>query len=181
MKNDWLVTEIALLREKYATAPSCAELMALFPRHTPGSVRRMGRLLGLERPRAGVTKFRPGRDRLMKLLEAEGMLTTQEIGERLGITHGGAQELKRMYRSELRIAGWKPPVHMGKWAPKWGIANGMPDAPRPFQPKGTKAGRKSKNPFSVALGSVAAPSGTRGRVIKQDMVIHLHDDEEIAA
>lgn len=157
MKNDWLMTEIALLQANYASAPSCAELMAMFPRHTPGSVRRMGRSLGLERPRAGVTKFRPGRDRLMKLLEAEGMLTTQEIGERLGITSRGAMELKRMYRRDLRIAGWKPPVHMGKWAPKWGIANGMPDAPKPFSPKGTKAGRKSKNPFAVASGLVEAP------------------------
>ncbi|WP_342704254.1 hypothetical protein OHZ10_08060 [Burkholderia arboris] len=158
MKNDWKTTEIALLRECYATAPSCAELMAMFPRHTPGSVRRMGRQLGLERPRAGVVKFRPGRDRLLKLLDAEGMLTTQEIGERLGISHGGAQELKRMYRTELRVAGWKPPAHMGKWAPKWGIANGMPDALKPFTPKGTKAGRRSKNPFAVASGLIDAPT-----------------------
>jgi len=176
MKNDWLTTEIALLRERYATVPSHAELMALFPRHTPNSVHRMARSEGLSRPRAGVVKFRPGRERLLTLLERDGPLTAKQIGERLGICHGAVENLKRSYRLDLRIAGWEPPPGPGKWAPKWGVANGMRDAVPPFAPKDKKVGRKMANPFLVAAGAVVAPSAPTGRVIK-----HLYDDELEAA
>lgn len=172
MKNHWLTTEIALLRDRYATVKSCAELMGLFPRHTSGSVHRMARIAGLSRPRAGVVKFRPGLDRLLRLLEQDGPMTTKEMGERLGISQGGAENIKRQYRDRLRIAGWEPPAHMGKWAPKWGIANGLPDARKPFSPKGTKTGRKRHvNPFAAASGLVAVPTGQAGRVFKQSMDI----------
>lgn len=146
--------------------------MALFPRHTPGSVRRTARNEGLSRPRAGVVKFRPGLDRLLKLLESAGPLTTRQLGERLGITQGGAEELKRLYRTSLRIAGWNPPVHGGKWAPRWSVANGLPDAPKPFQPRNARSLRKPTNPFSVAAGTVKPPTAkSAGRIYAQDMDI----------
>lgn len=170
IKNDWLTTEIALLRERYASTPSHAELMALFPRHTPNSVHRMARLEGLSRPRAGVVKFRPGRERLMKLLEQEGPLTAKRIGERLGICHGAVENLKRAYRIDLRIAGWEPPPRAGKWAPKWGIANGLPDAFPPFLPKDAKVGRKMANPFATAAGLVQPIlTASTGRIFQQPM------------
>lgn len=170
MRNDWLMPEIALLHEHYATASSCAELMAHFPRHTPNSVRRMAQHEGLSRPRAGVVKFRPGRDRLLKLLEQESPLTSEELAARLGITFRGAQNITREYRADLRIAGWVPPPYKGKWAAKWAVANGLPDAPKPFVPKGTKSGgSRWANPFAVAAGRVEVPAGTRGRVYQQDM------------
>jgi hypothetical protein len=178
VKNDWLTTEITLLRDQYATASSCAELMALFPRHTPASVRRTARIEGLSRPLAGVVKVRPGLDRMLKLLETEIALTSREIGKRLGIKYRAVENLKSLYRDEFRIAGWEPPPGAGKWAPKWGIANGMPDLPKPFASKGQKVGRKMVNPFATASGQVSAPAGTKGRVYKQDMVIHLHDELE---
>lgn len=59
MKNHWLTTEIALLRDSYATVKSCSELMGLFPRHTSGSVHRMARIAGLSRPRAASLNFDP--------------------------------------------------------------------------------------------------------------------------
>ncbi|MFM0630746.1 helix-turn-helix domain-containing protein [Paraburkholderia xenovorans] len=179
MKNDWLITEIALLRESYATAASCAELMALFPRHTPGSVRRTARMEGLSRPLAGVVKFRPGLDRVLKLLESAGPMTSREIGERLGIQYRAVENLKQMYRASFRVAGWEPPPGAGKWAPKWGLANGMPDIPKPFSPKRKKIGRKMANPFAIASGQVSAPAGTKGRVYQQSMSIR--DDELEAA
>lgn len=179
MKNDWLMTEIALLRERYATEPSCAELMALFPRHTPASVRRTACIEGLSRPRAGVVKFRPGLDRMLKLLE-QGPLTSREIGKHLGIQYRAVENLKTMYRDSFRVAGWEPPPGPGKWAPKWGLANGMPDVPKPFARRGKKIGRKMANPFAVASGQVSVPAGAPGRVYKQDMVIHLHDELEAA-
>lgn len=179
MKNDWLMTEIALLRERYATTSSCAELMALFPRHTPGSVRRTARAEGLSRPRAGVVKFRPGLDRVLKVLESAGPLTSREIGERLGIQPRAVENLKQMYRDSFRVAGWMPPENGGKWAPKWAVANGLPDAPKPFRPKKARVGRKSNNPFSVAAGRVEAPEGRTGRVYQQSMSIR--DDELEAA
>lgn len=177
MRNDWLMPEITLLREKYATARSCEELMALFPRHTPNSVRRMAQSEGLTRPRAGVVKFRPGRDRLLKLLEKNGPLTAHQIGARLGLTYRGAQNITLEYRADLRIVGWLPPPYKGKWAAQWSLANGMPDVPKPFLPKGTKTGGKRRaNPFATSMGLTTAPQAGSGRVIK-----HLYDDELEAA
>lgn len=99
-------------------------------------------------------------------------MTTKEMGERLGISKGGSENIKRQYRDRVRIAGWEPPAHMGKWAPKWGIANGLPDAQKPFSPKGTKTGRKRHaNPFAAASGLVAVPTGQAGRIFKQSMDI----------
>lgn len=173
IKNDWLMTEIALLRKQYAVVPSCAELMAMFPRHTPNSVRRMASSQGLSRPLAGVVKCRPGLERVLDLLKQEGPLTAIQIGERLGIKKRAVENLRGMYRDKFRIAGWEPPPGIGKWSPKWGIANGMPDAVRPFQKKGAKSGgRKMANPFSVVAGFVQpAPSSMKGRVFKQPMDI----------
>ncbi|WP_133254664.1 hypothetical protein [Paraburkholderia unamae] len=174
--------EITLLREKYATARSCAELMALFPRHTPHSVRRMAQSEGLARPRSGVVKFRPGRDRLLKLLKKESHLTAHEIGARLGLTYRGAQNITLEYRADLRIVGWLPPPNKGKWAAQWALANGMPDVPKPFLPKGTKTGgNKRANPFAAAAGMVVVPSGETGRVFVQSMdVDEWHQSREAA-
>jgi hypothetical protein len=178
MKNDWLTTEIALLRERYATEPSCAGLMALFPRHTPASVRRTAHLEGLSRPLAGVVKVRPGLDRMLKVLE-QGPLTSRQIAERLGIQHRVVDNLKGMYRDSFRIAGWEPPVGPGKWAPKWGLANGMADVQKPFARKGKKVAQKVASPFSIASGQVMPPTGSKGRVYRQSMSIR--DDELEAA
>jgi hypothetical protein len=170
-KNDWLMSEIKLLHEVYATAGSCAELMAMFPRHTPGSVRRMASSEGLSRPLAGVTKTRPGLERMISLLKEVGPLTSREMGKRLGIKYRAVENLKGMYRENFRIAGWEPPPHMGKWSPKWGLANGLPDALKPFVPKGTKTGggRKKPNPFAAAAGLAIVPTGQPGRVYQQSM------------
>lgn len=176
MKNDWLMSEIALLREHYATAASCAELMAMFPRHTPGSVRRTARAEGLSRPRAGVVKFRPGLARMIKLIEANGSLTSREIGSRLGIKQRAVENLRHSYSDAFRVAGWVPPENGGKWSPKLGIANGMPDAPKPFVPKGAKIGRMMSNPFALLAGTVPIVQTVKGRVFK-----HLTDDEMEAA
>lgn len=176
IKNDWLMPEVALLRECYATTPTHAELMALFPRHTPGSVHRMAKLEGLSRPQAGLAKRRPGLERLLTLLNTHGPLSRGQISERLGICDGAAQNLIRSYRAQLRVGGWEPPLNGGRWAPKWAVANGLPDAPRPFARRGAKTGKKMANPFAIAAGLVCAPQAMPGRVIK-----HLHDDELEAA
>jgi hypothetical protein len=173
VKNDWLTTEIALLRDRYATAPSCAELMALFPRHTPASVRRTARLEGLSRPLSGVVKLRPGLDRVLNLLEREGPMTSREIGARLGIQYRAVENIRQTYRAEFRIAGWEPPPNGGKWAPKLASANGLPDAPKPFARKKAKIGRKMANPFAIAAGMAPVPTAPRGRVF-----IHLTDSPE---
>ena len=104
MKNDWLTTEVALLHKHYASAPSAAELMALFPRHTAGSVHRMARIEGLSRPLAGVVKVRPGLDRMLKLLESDGPLSAKEISERLGIKRRSVENVRSMYQSAFRVA-----------------------------------------------------------------------------
>ncbi|MCG5072256.1 hypothetical protein [Paraburkholderia tagetis] len=170
MRNDWLMPEITLLRENYATARSCEELMALFPRHTPNSVRRMAQKERLSRPFAGVVKFRPGRDRLLKLLEKYGSLTTEQIADHLDLTHRGAANIVREYRVDLRVVGWVPPPQKGKWAARFAIANGLPDVPKPFAPKGTRSGGgRRANPFAAAAGLVTVPTGQPGRIYEQDM------------
>lgn len=172
IKNDWLMSEIALLRTSYGSAPSHAELMALFPRHTPGSVYGMAQQLGLSRSQRGFAKPRHGLHRLLKLLEVNEPLTKKQISEHLGICEGAVQNLLRLYRSELRIGGWEAPPRAGRWSPKWMVANGLPDVTPPFAPRGAKVGRKMANPFATAAGLVQ-PNLTcaPGRVFQQPMEV----------
>lgn len=170
IKNDWLMSEIALLRDKYSAALTHTELMALFPRHTPGSVHRKAAELGLSRSQVGIPKPRHGLTRLLTVLKKSGPSTKKQIAECLGICEGAVQNLIRAYRSELRIGGWEPPPRAGKWAPKWAIANGLPDVAPPFAPRGAKVGRKAANPFATAAGLVQpALTSAVGRVFQQPM------------
>lgn len=172
IKNDWLMSEIALLRDTYAIAITHAELMALFPRHTAGSVHRMAAELGLSRSQVGIAKPRHGLTRLLMMLNARGPSTKKQIAEGLGICEGAVQNLVRSYRSELRVGGWEPPPRAGRWAPKWAVANGLPDVAPPFAPRGAKVGRKAANPFATAAGLIqpVLSSGV-GRVFQQPMDI----------
>lgn len=104
---------------------------------------------------------------------------------------------QRHTRGEIHIASWTRKTQSGKPVPVYMAGKGV-DAAKPERLSAAEKERrrrkaklhrriasgdvvKSVNVFAVALGSVTAPRGTRGRIIKQDTAIHLHDDEEVAA
>lgn len=105
--------------------------------------------------------------------------------------------LKRHHTSgDIHIASWTRKTQSGKPVPVYVAGKGI-DAAKPERVSPAEKERrrrkaklhqrvvsgevvKSIKVFAVALGSVAAPTGERGRVIKQNVTIHRHD-EEVAA
>ncbi|MGN6085814.1 helix-turn-helix domain-containing protein [Trinickia sp.] len=171
-RQQWETTEIRLLYELYPTTTPIREIVARLAPHTKESIHKQAACQGLKRPRCGVEHHHPGWERLRLLLESRGALTQAQIAGALGISQSAVHKLRQAYGNNLRTAGYVPPVHQGKWTPMIGLADGRPDAPKPFRPQGARSGRKMANRFATAAGlvtpSLTAPTG---RVFRQPMEI----------
>lgn len=137
-REHWKTNEIRLLREIYETNMPMREIVARLAPHTTISVHKRAANLGLKRPRIGLVHFHPGWERLRSLLEARGPLSQVQIAEALGVGESAVSKLRETYGENLRIAGYLPPPHKGKWKPLIGLADGRADAPRPFKRRPNK-------------------------------------------
>jgi hypothetical protein len=132
-REQWKTHEIRILREIYETTMPIREIVARLAPHTMISVHKRAAELGLKRPRLGLVHHHPGWERLRSLLESRGPMSQVEIAEALGIGESAVSKMRETYGKHLRIAGYLPPPHKGKWKPLIGIADGRADAPRPFK------------------------------------------------
>ncbi|MDR9060499.1 hypothetical protein FEP37_05674 [Burkholderia multivorans] len=108
-------------------------------------------------------------------------MTMKQIAAALDISVAAVSGTLRRFPSEWHIAEWRIVDDLGHYERVIAIGAGD-DAEKPITPQSRcRRRQRAVNPFAVAAGSISAPAGERGRVIKQDMTIHLHDDEEIAA
>lgn len=176
----WMLSEERFLRLHYGTGMTVEEICANLSRHSWSAIRSHAtKKLGLMRPtRKGEYRPTPTWDRMKALLQAE-KLTVNELIERLHVTQQRVAELIGLHRNEIYVFDRVPsPESGGHRKPVYAYGN-EPDAPNSVSVRRAKE-VKLFNPFATAAGFVSAPTGTKGRVYKQDMVIHLHDELEAA-
>lgn len=180
---DYTMRDLQLLRELYPTTMPLAEIMARIPGHTEWSIKGIANQLGLRRPNINWRKNQttPGLDRIKKLLGTQRM-TMKQIAAALDISVAAVSGTLRRFPSEWYIAEWRLVDDLGHYERVIAVGAGE-DAEKPITPQSRcRRRQRAVNPFAVASGAVVAPSGIRGRVIKQDMTIHLdHLDEMEAA
>lgn len=173
----WMLGEERFLRLHYGTAMSVGEICENLPRHSWSAIRSHAtKKLDLMRPtRKGEYRPTPTWDRMKVLLQTE-KLTVNELIERLNVTQQRVAELIGLHRDEIYVFDRVPSPESGGHRKLVYAYGNEPDAPGSMSVRRAKEAR-SFNPFATAAGLISAPTGTKGRVFRQDMKTYLHDDE----
>ncbi|WP_217589766.1 transcriptional regulator [Burkholderia sp. GbtcB21] len=179
-RSPWMTSEVAILRKHYPTNMPIEEIAKMLPNHPASSFKAYAqKVLKLRRPTNGRFFENRGWNRIVELL-AERPMTAGELAAKTGKTKQSTGECLRLHRSEWHIAGEIP--RRGVYTRL--IALGA-DKDVVTKRKGRNRPERAitaVNPFLVAAGSVKPRETITGRVIKQDMTIHLdHLDEMEAA
>lgn len=189
---EWTPEEDAILREIWPNSSVKSQLHRL-PKRKWKAVLNRAIVLGLPARAASVfvSSYSWIDDAAHRELESAAPMNVHQIAKRIGASPGRVGKvLRRDSNDHFRIVDWDriSANGAGAWTPIWSIGS-EPDVE---QPRRSNAERMREyrakrriaagqfNPFATALGMVAAPQGTQGRVYKQDMVIHLHDELEAA-
>jgi hypothetical protein len=173
-----MTSEVAILREHYPTNMPISELAKLLPNHPPGSFKAYAqKVLKIYRPSDGRFYKDHGWEKIVELLK-KGPRTAREIADLRGVSLQSTCECLRNHRAEWHVCGEIP--RQGNY-PRL-IALGPGEDVSIARVGRTKKWRRPPklNPFLVAQGMVAPKETIKGRVIKQDMTIHLHDELEEA-
>lgn len=178
-RDPWMTNEVAILRKHYPTNMPIDELAKLLPKHPPGSFKAYAQqVLKIYRPTDGRFYKNHGWHKFVDLLKG-GPMTAGELSKKLGISRQSVCETLRRHAGEWHVANEIP--RQGNYTRLIALGAGenvvVPRRGR------TRAQRQqdSVNPFLVALGKVAPKETITGRVIKQDMTIHLDHLDEMEA
>ncbi|NPT59071.1 hypothetical protein [Paraburkholderia elongata] len=192
--NMWTDEEDAVLRGVWTMGCSLKSQLHRLPNRTWKSALDRARVLGLPKRKASeyVSKYSWAEEVITRELERGYPMTARQIEARTPASYERATQILRAgHGTKYRISGWlrSNPLGSGCWTAIWAMGT-EPDAPKPEKKPRSMQCREYRtrkniasgkiNPFAVAMNQVSAPTGTTGRVFKQDMVVHLRD-EEIAA
>lgn len=191
----WSKEEDDRLREAWNSPGPLKWKLDQFPDRTWPALCNRGAFLGLPRrtdKRVIGTNVSWTEGDLVKALTDSDPLTVKDLVRVTGLSASNLQRLLNAgHGKKYRIAEWTRNrfTGCGAYWPKWELGSG-PDAKKPANQ--TRAERNARvrakrrvkaaqsNPFLVAAGLIEAPKLGKGRVFKQDMVIHLHDELEEA-
>ncbi|KVO11744.1 hypothetical protein [Burkholderia ubonensis] len=184
--------EDAAIREIYASNSSIKSRLSLLPNRSYSSIKVRARQLGVTGTKAAATdgSLSVVRMSVVTPLKKGDSMTTEVIAAKLGYCLDSVRiALRRGRGKEFYIAGWLR-VGLHGIAPTWAHGCG-PDAARPPRKDTALSRREYKrrrkiasaafNPWQIGAAPISALSAPPGRIFKQDMTIHSHDDFEVTA
>lgn len=190
-KRLWTKEEDEIVRQIWAAPKSIKEGLHQLPGRTYEATKERAMRLKLGRKAPAMLGTRSWiYRRIVGELHKESPLSMSELAERIGVLAKNVQGIVSQLRGkEFYVADWKE-IDANHKVMLFALGN-KPDAPKPAPKPMAQAHRAYRmrqkikagqiNPFAILLGQTVAPTGARGRVIKRDMAVHLHDDEEVAA
>lgn len=178
----WRANEKTAVTRMYESGYALRDIAAATGVSSDAIRRAVGRW-GLHRPDGHIgveTRANLAWPRIKVLLNGGRALTVTQICDESGLCKQAVLTAIRSYRAEIHVASYERTARHP--AALWRLGNAR-DAEKPAPKR--RAGQRSQtspNPFLVAAGCVVPIETVSGRVIKQDMTIHLdHLDEMEAA
>ncbi|MBR8182122.1 hypothetical protein KDW54_06890 [Burkholderia ambifaria] len=194
LKRPWSAEEMDIVRDIYSKPGSVKAQLHRLPGRSWRAVLDQACRMGMEArdPKDYAKGYAWVDDEIERVLKDGVTLSAKHISERCSAAYQSILERLRKGRGTLyHVARWNRnrATGTGSFEAIWTLGAGE-DAPKPYTSnherhlrykRKKKEGLAMGNPWLAVAGLVKAPeTKVKGRVFKQDMVIHTHDELEEA-